>query len=199
MNIITGCARSGTTLTAGVLKACGANLGNVDTLNESQAVKNKVIKPFLRKNNADPLGIKPFLSPHANYDSNQLRTDTVREMRGADTLKEIKLLQFWWNWHEAFPDAKWVIVRRDIDSIADSCMRTHFMKGFGSHEGWKSWADHYLSKIEELKEHVDYVEVYPLYFLDGDPSDMKDAVEFCGLEWDEDKAYSVVKEGLFRR
>ena len=65
---ITGCARSGTSMTAGVINYCGAFGGQVAgaTKNnrkgmfENNAIRELIVKPILRKHKFDPMGQNPL-------------------------------------------------------------------------------------------------------------------------------------------
>ena len=65
---ITGCARSGTSLVAGIIEKRGAfggktapgNYNNEKGFFENTTIKNDVLKPYLRSLKADPMGQKPL-------------------------------------------------------------------------------------------------------------------------------------------
>jgi hypothetical protein len=65
--LITGCARSGTSMTAGIVHICGAFGGrmsgptpnNRKGMFENEEVRNQIVKPYLSSIGADPLGQKP--------------------------------------------------------------------------------------------------------------------------------------------
>ncbi|NJM42225.1 MAG: hypothetical protein HC853_16515 [Anaerolineae bacterium] len=42
--------------------------------------------------------------------------------------KEPKMCLMWRLWDQHFPGARWVIVRRPIEQVVDSCMRTSFLR-----------------------------------------------------------------------
>lgn len=62
--LITGCARSGTSMVAGVINMCGAfggsmsgpNHNNAKGMFENARVRNNIVKPYLRQLHVDPLG-----------------------------------------------------------------------------------------------------------------------------------------------
>ena len=68
--IVTGCARSGTSLTAGIINICGAyggtlappNVNNRKGMFENTTVRQTIVKPYLREHGWDPLGQNPLPS-----------------------------------------------------------------------------------------------------------------------------------------
>lgn len=189
--MITGCARSGTSLTTGILKACGLNIGDVNVLNEHTGIRDGLNKPHLKALGADPLGQGPLpdtgevkpVKGWAEFVSAKLQ---VREPCG---FKDAKTCLIWPIWAAAFPEAKWVIVRRDRERIIDSCLRTHFMKRYSDREGWGRWVDHHEDRFNEIMANCDALEVWP----DMNPETFRPAVEFCGLQWDAEAVKKVIR------
>lgn len=190
MIIITGCPRSGTTLTSQVFQACGADFGKVNALMESPSNKRS-LKNSLGLAGFDALAQRPL--PEAPL-------TPLKPINFPDEIhKECKIV-FFWEWvHDKYPDAKWVIVRRSQSEIASSCMRTPFMIRYKEHKDWFKMIRTYEKHMEDMKAHVDFREVWPKKFK-SDPDDpmMKDAVEWAGYTWDEDKARSAIKGSLLR-
>ena len=66
--IITGCARSGTSLIAGTMHLCGAWVGNVTGPTswnrkgqfENEFIRDRLVKPYLKSINMDPMGQDPL-------------------------------------------------------------------------------------------------------------------------------------------
>lgn len=186
MNFITGVARSGTSLTAQVFQACGADLGNHGGLFEHKGVRG-IIKDYLEDHNFDPMGQNPLPTYQAPY------PELFNRMPDVELVKEAKILLMWEEFHNSYPDAKWVFVRRDINKIADSCLRTPFMTKYKTHDAWVEWAQYYLDRMEEAKEKVNYVEVWPALFKeDTEYSGMQEAVEFLGYTWNTKKARACI-------
>ena len=202
MILITGAARSGTTLTASILQACGAELGAVNQLKESHAVREGLVKPYLTGIGADPLGQYPL------PDTSDVVMDPTWRGRvltalgdGVNTYKGAKMCLMWQLWDNAFPEAQWVIVRRERAGIVSSCMRTSFMRAFKRPEGWEQWVSFHEDRFEEMKQAFpDRVrEVWPAQFLAGDEAPMKELIEWCGLGYNSAAATACVKPGLFRK
>lgn len=151
--LITGCARSGTSLTAGIIHLCGAFGGitspgtrnNAKGMFENNRIRENVVKPFLRTYGVDPMGQYPLPSAGTfSYDPQfwqgigpvwRQRIKSVLVKEGYNGKQKVfykgaKACLMWRVWDCAFPDAKWVITQRPIGDIVDSCMRTNFMRAF---------------------------------------------------------------------
>jgi hypothetical protein len=173
-----------------VLAAHGANLGRVNSLNEHAGVQRDLLKPLLRKAGADPFGQWPLPSINDLPAAPNLRRDTLAALGPADTYKDAKLCLTWPCWHHAFPDARWIIVRRSAQGIIGSCLRTPFMKAYGNADGWQRWLDHHLAAFNAMRSAgLDVVEVWP---DPANPESFRPAVEHAGLTFDANKAAACV-------
>ena len=189
--LITGCARSGTSMTAGVVFLSGAKGGdmygptryNPRGQFENKIIREGMVKPYLRGIGADPMGQKPL------PDINRVQTDancaeTVAAWRaniqalmraqgvGEDDVwayKGAKMCLFWPLWHAAFPKAKWVIVRRTDSDIINSCLRTNFMRAYRDALGLQYWVDAHLQRFNEMRNAgLSIHEVWPEKVIGGD-------------------------------
>ena len=69
--LITGCARSGTSLVAGIINLCGAfggkmrppNVNNKKGMFENTVITQNIVKPFLKSIEADTMGQNPLPDP----------------------------------------------------------------------------------------------------------------------------------------
>jgi hypothetical protein len=112
--------------------------------------------------------------------------------------KGAKMCLIWPLWHKAFPDAKWVIVRRDDEDIINSCLRTGFMKKHATREGWQGWVDHHKARFVEMKEAgLDVVEVWPTAFINGNYSLIRETIIGLGLSWNRDAVRGFVDPDLY--
>jgi len=197
--LITGAARSGTSLTAQICGALGANLGQVTGLYENLPIKRDILFPMIEAAGGDKLGQHPL--PPMNADPGwSFRKEVEREL-GPDrwAFKDCKLLLVWRNWAREFPYAKWIIVRRDIDQIADSCVATGFMRHYQTREQWAAWSKEYLNRAEELKAEAECIEVWPQDFIDGKVRGLKRMAKHCGLTWNREAVDAVIDRTKWRR
>ena len=212
--LITGCARSGTSMTAGIVQRCGAwggltygpNEWNKSGMYENKEIREHILKPYLFICSADPLGQDPLpdidrLIPLANL---REKIETVIKFqgykRGPWYYKGAKMCLVWPTFHEAFPTARWIIIRRRDEDIVNSCLRTPFMRAHSTEAGWQAWIDVHKKRFEEMIENpdMDTVEVWPEKFVLGDFDEIRAAMEHVGLHWNEKAAAQFVNPKLWR-
>jgi hypothetical protein len=222
--LITGAARSGTSMVAGVINICGAYGGNMSKPNrnnkkgmfENAVIRDNIVKSYLRELNVDPKGQYPL------PDINNLKPDETLRNRVESTLiqqgyikgkwmyKGAKMALIWPIWHNAFPDAKWVIVRRRTGGIVNSCMHTGFMTAFAKKfvqkavrvasekEGWIWWVRQHEKRFEEMilaKLNIKFV--WPHKMIDGNFDELKQVIEWAGLEWKENEVKQFIEPKLY--
>ncbi len=193
MIFVTGCARSGTTLITRMLEACGARLGEVGALAEHGPFKKDVLKPYLRRCGADPLG-QSLLPDEGDLPAyGDLRVDIEAVTTGVDVIKDVKTALIWPRIVEAYPDAKWVIVYREPKKIAQSCIRTPFMNAYGSRSEWETWAKEYHRRCSDLALVADTHTVVTSDVID-DVECLRDTVEWLGFEFDPDAVRKLVRK-----
>lgn len=208
--LITGCARSGTSMVAGIINICGAfggktfgpNKNNEKGMFENQTIRQAIVKPYFMQINADPLGQYPL----PNIKKLAIPLDWKQRVEKAmihDGYKDgpwfykgAKMCLHWPVWDYAFPNAKWIIVRRRTGDIANSCLKTGFMKAYSSpavqkainvqneRDGWIWWVrQHEKRFVEMIQAGLNCKIVWPERMVDGDYSQMKEMLEWLGLEW----------------
>ena len=208
--LITGCARSGTSMVAGTINMCGAfggkmsgpNQNNAKGMFENHAIRQDIVKPYLRKMGVDPLGQYPLpdikgLSIPVDW---RQRVETVFQNQGYTKgpwmYKGAKMCLTWPVWHWAFPNAKWIIVRRRTGDIINSCMKTSFMRAFSKQafqktlgvkderEGWKWWVHQHEKRfVEMIEAGLNVKVVWPERMVHGDYQQLYETLEWLGLEW----------------
>lgn len=200
MILITGTARSGTSLTAGIFAACGASLGGTNNLNENLAIRDGMVKPYIKSLGADPLCQHPLPTPAMVTPAPDWRARVLANISGPrPAYKGAKMCHIWPLWHDAFPDARWIIVRRERERIIDSCIRTSFMRAHGdSREGWGAWHDAHLPRFVEIMHRCDAIEIWPDREM-REPEPFRAAVEFAGLTYDAAAVRATIRPGLWHR
>jgi len=197
--LVTGCARSGTSMTAGIINLCGASGGalagpnphNRKGMFENGPIKNAVTKDCLRKLGCDAKGQHPLPDTQSVRDLDfPVRSRVLDLMKtqgyasGPWFHKDAKLCLIWPVWHRAFPDAKWIIVRRNTDDIINSCLRTRFMNAFLDRDGWKWWVEQHLLKFEEMISNgLNVKVVWAEDIVRGDQNVISELVDWLGLKW----------------
>jgi hypothetical protein len=165
--LITGLPRSGTSMVTGLLGVCGLWLGhtvpggqeNIRGFFENVVLRERVQKEILSQGRFDPLGVRRLPPPAWHPVIKNLRA-VVGAALGAQQydgreiwgFKDAKLTLTWRPWHEHFPGARWVVVRRSSDEVIASCLRTSFMKQHSSDPVfWRQFVADYLERLEALQ------------------------------------------------
>jgi len=215
---ITGCARSGTSMTAGVVHLCGAWGGklaqatpyNKKGMFENRAIVQGMVKPLLIAVGADPMGQKPLpkIRDFEEIDSSEWREKFLKEMKyqgykeDRDTLmyKGAKMCLMWTLWDRAFPDAKWIIVRRRSEDVIQSCLKTGFMSKYKDREGWLSWVREHVKRFREMfEDRLDIMEVFPQEMIDGNYTEIESVIKWAGLEWREQGVKEFISPELWKQ
>lgn len=210
--LITGAARSGTSMTAGIIHRCGAFGGrtsgptafNRKGMYENAEIRDDVVKPFLFLLGVDPKGQNPLpdvnrCKPITNLTN---KIETIMKFSGYKYgpwyYKGAKLCLIWPTWHAAFPEATWIIVRRKDEDIVHSCMKTAFMNAFRKPVEWQAWVDVHKVRFEEMiKSGLNVTEVWPTKFVEGDVSEIKEVVQKLDLKWDEEIVQDFIAPELW--
>lgn len=200
---ITGAARSGTSMVCGVLAANGLEFGGPLYSKrreyqprgfwEHRKVREEVLKPLLKSLKVDPRGQDPlperFVQPNKKQ-VERFRRRVEKRLGKAQAYKDAKILLVWPYFRQAFPDAKWIIVRRDRMEIARSCYRTPFMKRRKTVSGWLDWVDEHERRMTDLTmTHPDLFEFWP---KPNEPERFRQLLTWLGLEYDEDKVLEAL-------
>ena len=221
--LITGCARSGTSMVAGVVDMCGAfggdmsgpNKSNKKGMFENYYIRNQLVKPYLTDMKADAMGQYP-LPDIAKLNIPMNWRDRVEQIMKEQGFKDgpwfykgAKMTLMWPVWHYAFPNAKWIIVRRRTGDIINSCLKTSFMRAFSKvqfrkaigvkdeKEGWKWWVrQHEQRFVEMLETGLNAKIVWPERMVMHDYQQMMETIEWLGLDWN-DQVLSFISPKLW--
>jgi len=218
--LITGCARSGTSMTAGVINLCGAWGGNTAGPNKSNRrgmfentdIRNGIVKPFFRSMGVDPMGQKPLpnidevkLVSQEFIINWRLQIQEVLKRHGYKLDSDVqwfykgaKMCLHWPVWNRAYPDAKWIIVRRKSSDIVKSCLKTGFMRAYSNEGGWFKWIDEHKERFIEMREaglNIQYV--WPQQMIDRDLTEVKRVITTLGLKWNQKKIESFIEPALW--
>jgi len=199
MILITGIPRSRTSLTSAIFEKCGAYFGpasdmigphptNVLGFFESKAARMNLQRPYFKKIGFDVFGRRPLPSADDIVIDPDWRKRFFDVVPGATAHKECKIILYWEQWHDAFPNARWVIVHRNRKEIMKSVTeRTDFMRGKLTASQYEDWVDHHLMRIEEMKNcnSLQWCTIDSGDLLDGDFYGIRRAVEWCGLTWND--------------
>ena len=203
--LITGIPRSGASMIAGVINRCGAfggDMSNYKGVNENDAIKETLEKPYMIDIDADETGQYP-LPENKNIKIPYSWADTISEImirqgyvKGEWFYKSFRASLIWPVWYHAYPRTKWVIVRRRTGDIIESCVKTGFMKAFkdenkrnainvqSEEDGWLWWVHEYEKRfVEMITEGLDCKVVYPQRLVYGDYSQLYEMLDWLRLKW----------------
>jgi hypothetical protein len=200
--LVTGVERSGISIVARILHRCGVFTGGVTEMFENNELR-KLTNRYYEHMQIPIEGQYPLPDTNnvlipVNWEEDVLESMI---MQGYDTssywmYKSSRICQIWPIWNYAFPNAKWVIVRRRTGDIINSCVRTGFMKAFKDErirnkinvkkeeEGWLWWIhNHEKLFVEMIEEGVNCKIVWPERMLYGDYSQIYDLLDWVGVQW----------------
>jgi len=206
--LIIGHPRSRTSMVAGAFARCGAWMGtctppspdNQGGYYEHRA-SSAIVRNALSLAAYDPGGLNalPPRSGLAVPSSVPQAIEAAMLHDGYDggtwAYKQCKLLLMWQQCVAAWPDAKWVYVRRSTPGIVASCKRTSFFHAQNARFAddrerdafWSASVARYLARLCDLAlarvpmRTVDSDEV-----IGGHLAVLRDVVQWAGLEWQED-------------
>ncbi len=209
--LVTGVPRSGTSLTMGLLQRCGLWLGktvpggasNPDGFFENTAIREGIVKPLLKDLGCDPLGVKtlPTLAPKYVLPDLRERVTESIEAEGYSGArpwgyKDAKMALVWNIWAEAFPDATWVIVSRNVDDVVRSCLKTHFMSQHSTDPMfWRNFYEIYTQRLNQMRASVNgrVIEVRYEDLIGGNLSSIDAICKHTGLTFDFSGAQRLVR------
>jgi len=212
--IVSGAARSGTSLTMGCLHRCGLQIGkdcgptpwNRKGQYENRELIQTAQKDYLTSIGMDPAAQHP-LPAYEDLEPDPTRRERVLDVvrrQGVDTdqlwgFKDAKALVDYPIWDAAFPNAVWVLTWRDLEANARSCLNTRFMRAHRNIESWREWAAYHQQRILDLQDYapsrVWIVETERLQ--SGDLSQLRAVAEGVGLQWAPDRVGEFVDPALW--
>jgi hypothetical protein len=178
---------------------------------ENQVIRQDIVKPYLRRMGVDPLGQRPLPSNRQIFETNKVQAEAwrtrIREVminegyqNGPWFYKGAKICLVWLIWHLAFPEAQHVVVRRKAEDIADSCMRTSFMRAYSDKRGWLKWVAKHEKRFDEMKQAgLNVTEFWPSKVIAGDFDYAREFVEGLGLKYNDALVKAFVDPTLYRR
>lgn len=207
--LVTGAARSGTSVITSMLQACGANLGSGDHINElyeNLHIREKLLKPMLEYYGGDRRGQVRFPRKIEYGESVPFEIEEAFITAGltghddgiVDVYKDAKLILLWEVFQQELDDVEWLIVRRPREQIIDSCMRTHFMNGRKTLVDWSRWVDYHEDRIADLKSNCEnWEEVWSNEIIE-DPEDLEGLVEWYGLDFNYDAVMDCIDPNKYK-
>jgi hypothetical protein len=196
--LITGAERSGSTFIARILDMCGVWSGAGNNMFENTMIHSlhyemlrctSELFPSIDKINI-PYSWKEIILMQIEQEgwNNERRW----------MVKGGLLAKYWPVWHYAFPDAKWIIVRRRTGDIVQSCVKTGYMKMFkdennlkllgldNEKDGWLWYTHQYEQRfIEMMQEGLNCRVVWPDRMETGNFEQIYETIQWLGLDFNE--------------
>ena len=204
--LITGIPRSGASMIAQAINICGA-FGGVMTnkrgMFENDQIRDIIVKSYLRFCGVDENGQYPLFKKDS---SSLIPTDFKKRVERMIIeegykdrqwmYKDSRIGLMWQVWHYAFPDAKWIIVRRRTGDITQSCIKTGYMKAFkdkqvcseigvsSEEQGWIWMSHQYEEKFNQMiNEGLNCKIIWPERMMYGDYKQLYETLDWVGLKW----------------
>lgn len=188
--IITGSPRSGKTMIAGILNICGVFGGNIDKKFENRELETLLIEPYLTLNNIHSKGHVKETDTSSLILTRDWKQRVYAELRrqgysgGPWFIKSSQAAIMWPLWDYAFPNAKYLIIRRRIGDIVSSCMKTSYMNTFDNEKDWILMGRCYENLfVEMIQEGLDVKVVWPHRMKYGDYQQIYESLDWLGLPW----------------
>jgi hypothetical protein len=182
--LITGIPRSGTSMIAATINMCGAFGGS---MSKRGMYSNDVIRELLVKLHLEAVKVGLDYIPINWKSSVEHIMISEGYKQGAWMYKDSNICQMWKTWNYAYPDAKWVIVRRRTGDIIQSCMKTGYMITYDTEEGWLSMVHEYEKKfVEMITEGLNIKIIWPERMVNGDYRQLFELCDWVGVPWKEE-------------
>jgi hypothetical protein len=202
---ITGAQRSGTTIIAKIIGMCDVFTGDISEMMENGSIKELNTIYIGGVLGTDERGqfplpdTKELLIP-MNW---KKRIHDILVEEGYDKnkiwmFKSHAICQLWPIWNHAYPNAKWIIVRRRTGDIIYSCMKTAYMNAFkdkviqkavganNEQEGWLWWVrQHEKLFVEMIEAGLNCKVIWPERMVNGDYSQIFEMLEWLDLKWND--------------
>ena len=175
--LITGIPRSGATAIGATINICGAFGGDMSKRGMYSNDKIRELTQLYLKLNQEhiPINWKTEIE-------NILVGEGYKE--GVWMYKDSGICQMWKVWQYAYPNAKYVIVRRRTSDIIQSCMKTGYMTEHTDEAGWASMVHQYESKfVEMIQEGLNCKVIWPERMTHGDYQQVYELCDWLGLKW----------------
>jgi hypothetical protein len=201
---VTGVERSGSSLIGRIITMCGGFSGKITPMSENIRIK-KLVDDYYKTFKADTRGQFPLpntnelLIPRDWKDKvNSILTEEGYTDSKVWMSKGSRMAQIWPVWNFAYPDAKWIVVRRRTGDVIQSCLKTGFMDAFGDRtiqqiigvdnekDGWLWWIhEHEKLFVQMIESGLNVKQIWPERMLNGDFRQIQEMLDWVGLPWNE--------------
>ena len=193
--LVTGCPRSGTSLIGTAINICGAFTGKLVKrgMFENNKILEEIVTPYFNTIGSDPLGQSPLpvidnimIPVYWRRKVEQVIIDEGYQ-KGQWSYKDSRSSLIWPVWNYAFPNAKWIIVRRRRADIVQACLKTGYMTAFDSESDWVQWVREYEKRfVEMIEAGLNCKVIWPERMVQGDYQQMYETLDWLGLPWNKE-------------
>lgn len=172
-------------------------------LYENDRIREEIVKPYLHDVGVDEAGQYPIPDTNNLLIPRQWKAQVegIMNEQGYSgdrpwLYKDARIALTWPIWHYAFPNAKWVLVRRRTGDIIESCVKTAYMKAFKDtsvqkavnaeteEDGWRWWVHQNEKRfIEMIEAGVNVKVLWPERMVHGDYQQLYETLDWLGLKW----------------
>ncbi len=174
---------------------------------ENIMLKQNYVKAILSNLGASPDGVRTLPDPENLPLLPGLRAAVLHEIAGQGYdgkapwgFKDPKLTLLWPIWARAFPEAVWVIPRRNNTAVINSLMRVSFMQQHSTDPHfWRMFCACYEQRLDALKSSVpDVIELDTDAVAAGSVEQLAEIAGRLGLNFDPAKARKAIDPRLFQ-
>lgn len=202
--LVAASPRSGTSMIAGLLHHHGADAGDFrigkgnpkggfEDINIKQVMKNVLTSNGY---NLNPISIQPD-----SFDLDpDFRLRVLQCVTNPDEpwlVKEFRILMTWPLWQEHFPDAIYVLNRRNIADNLQSMQKHRVISKRGSSHNLRFWIKWARGKQELIAKYCSHVWVDVDRIWQGDMDEAKKVVEAYGLDFNRKIAEDWIEPSLW--
>ncbi|MBU0973857.1 MAG: hypothetical protein KKC20_24680 [Proteobacteria bacterium] len=179
---------------ARILEASNVSTGAINTMYEHRKIQELTFH-YIRKH-SESFPFPSFSQVNQDWKEKVLTSFNGEAIERQWMIKGAWLTQMWQTWNEAFPDARWIIVRRRSADIVNSCVKTAYMTLFKQEsnrklietkteeEAWLWWIHKYEEAwVSMITQGVNCKTVWPERMVTGDYLQIHETLEWLGLEW----------------
>jgi len=210
--IITCFPRSGSSLIAGIIEICGAfggetrkgNKNNLKGYFENHKIIENIHKKILEYNGYDKMGQNPIpinksLEINFNFKDAILEILINQGLKENQTwyIKDPKIVLLWKSYKEYFPKAKWIIVRRNKESVIKSILNTGFMHAYNGKKDWELYLEKLNFNIMALKKETNNIEIESEKISVLDMGEINKLIVFTELKLDIEKVNNFIDKNMF--
>jgi hypothetical protein len=173
-------------------------------------VRDLIVEPYLDRMGVDINGQFPLPDTFGITIPMDWRERVEKVMidegyiQGQWVYKDSRSALIWKVWNNAFPNARWLIVRRRTADVIHSCEMTAFMSAFKDSKNrqatnsetefaaWLWYVHQYEKKfVEMITKGLNCKVIWPERMINKDFRQIHEVVEWLGLEWKDNALDSI--------